>query len=173
MLLEELLEQEKREQEREGGEWAGGAAAGALGGAGPPAPPPAPPPSVPLFGAAPPPAPPPPPERAASEADHHARLLYEQWLKQYNTFAADQLRYYEQEVQKLRKIRKVSARRASVFVRFVVACCVLHYAVNFLFQVSVQGWASVLTECLCILTGFKLLFSLYLSLHSTRSDFSR
>ncbi|XP_047528678.1 histone-lysine N-methyltransferase 2C-like [Vanessa atalanta] len=108
LLLEELLEQEKREQEREGGEWGSSAGVGgmAVGGAGPPAPPPAPPPSVPLFSAAPPPAPPLPPERAASEADHHARLLYEQWLKQYNTFAADQLRYYEQEVQKLRKIRK-------------------------------------------------------------------
>ncbi|XP_039749475.1 histone-lysine N-methyltransferase 2C-like isoform X1 [Pararge aegeria] len=98
LLLEELLEQEKREQEREGGEWSAGP---------PPAPAPAPPPpAVPLFAAPAPPQPPPPPERAASEADHHARLAYEQWLTAYNTFASDQLRYYEQEVQKLRKIRK-------------------------------------------------------------------
>lgn len=106
MLLEELLEQEKREQEREGGDW---------GAAGPGPAPPAPPaaaaaPTVPLFAGSAPPAPPAPPDRALSDADHHARLVYEQWLKQYNTFAADQLRYYEQEVQKLRKIRKVSVQ---------------------------------------------------------------
>nr|XP_034830079.1 uncharacterized protein LOC117987231 [Maniola hyperantus] len=96
LLLEELLEQEKREQEREGGEWSAGPVA---------APAPAPP-AVPLFAASAPPAPPPPPERAASEADQRARVVYEQWLAAYNAFAADQLRYYEQEVQKLRKIRK-------------------------------------------------------------------
>ncbi|KAI5633886.1 PHD-like zinc-binding domain-containing protein [Phthorimaea operculella] len=102
LLLEELLEQEKREQEREGGEWAGPSAAP------PPAlPAPAPAaPSIPLYAGVAPPAPPPPPERAVSEADHHARLVYEQWLKQYNAYATDQLRYYEGEVQKLRKIRK-------------------------------------------------------------------
>ncbi|XP_045521362.1 histone-lysine N-methyltransferase 2C-like isoform X11 [Pieris brassicae] len=99
LLLEELLEQEKREQEREGGEWG----ASALGAAATQAPPPAP---APLYSGVPPPAPPPPPERPVSEADHHARLLYEQWLKNYNAYAADQLRYYEAEVQKLRKIRK-------------------------------------------------------------------
>ncbi|CAK1598526.1 unnamed protein product [Parnassius mnemosyne] len=121
LLLEELLEQEKREQEREGGEWTGGGAVGVAsavgpgaggaggasgaagaGGAGPASAPPA----VALFSAAPPPAPPAPPERALTEADQHARLLYEQWLDQYNTFAVDQLRYYETEVQKLRKTRK-------------------------------------------------------------------
>ncbi|XP_041970566.1 histone-lysine N-methyltransferase 2D-like isoform X2 [Aricia agestis] len=95
LLLEELLEQEKREQERDGGEWGG-----AGGGAPPPPAHPAPP-AVPLYAGAPPPAPPPP-----ADGDQHARLVYEQWLKQYNAFASDQLRYYEQEVQKLRKIRK-------------------------------------------------------------------
>ncbi|XP_075971400.1 uncharacterized protein LOC142973507 isoform X2 [Anticarsia gemmatalis] len=104
LLLEELLEQEKREQERDGGEWAGAGCAAA------PAPPPAPaplaPPAVPLYAGVAPPAPPAPPERPASEPEHHARLLYEQWLKQFNAFAADQQRYYEMEVQKLRKIRK-------------------------------------------------------------------
>lgn len=99
MLLEELLEQEKREQEREGGEWGG-----PMGGGTAPQPHAhAAPPAVPLYAGAPPPAPPPP-----ADGDAHSRLLYEQWLKQYNAFAADQLRYYEQEVQKLRKIRKVS-----------------------------------------------------------------
>lgn len=101
MLLEELLEQEKREQEREGGEW---------GAASVPAPPAAPPaPAIPLYSGVPPPAPPAPPDRPLTDQDHHARLLYEQWLKQYNAFATDQLRYYEAEVQKLRKIRKVSS----------------------------------------------------------------
>lgn len=111
MLLEELLEQEKREQERDGSEW-GGAGAGP----GPaPAPPPAPaaPPAVPLYAGVAPPAPPAPPDRPTGEAEHHARLLYEQWLKQYNAFAADQQRYYEVEVQKLRKIRKVSSSALS------------------------------------------------------------
>lgn len=112
------MEQEKREQERETGEWGAGGAvaagpslppAGALG----PGPGPAPAPSIPLYAGVAPAAPPPPPERAVSEADHHARLLYEQWLKQYNAFATDQLRYYEGEVQKLRKIRKVSSSALS------------------------------------------------------------
>ncbi|XP_063824510.1 histone-lysine N-methyltransferase 2C-like [Ostrinia nubilalis] len=98
LLLEELLEQEKREQEREGGEW------------GAPAPPPAPAappaPTLPLYAAPPPAAPPPPPDRPLSDADHHARLLYEQWLKRFAAYAADQQTYYEVEVQKLRKMRK-------------------------------------------------------------------
>ncbi|XP_072939829.1 uncharacterized protein [Epargyreus clarus] len=114
LLLEELLEQEKREQEREGGEWVSGAGAAGAGGGGAGAGGPAPglaaaappPPAVPLFAGAPPAQPPAPPDRPLTEADHHARLLYEQWLQQYNAFAADQLRYYEAEVQKLRKIRK-------------------------------------------------------------------
>lgn len=117
LLLAELLEQEKREQEREGGEWAevgggvgvgvGATVSGGGAGAGAVAPPPAPP-AVALFSGAPPPQPPAPPDRPITEADHHARLLYEQWLKQYAAFAADQQRYYQDEVQKLRKIRKVS-----------------------------------------------------------------
>ncbi|VVD00696.1 unnamed protein product [Leptidea sinapis] len=96
LLLEELLEQEKREQERDG-EWggAGGAPAASLAAGASAAP------AVPLYGGVAPPAPPVPPD-----GDSHARLVYEQWLKQYNAFAADQLRYYEAEVQKLRKIRK-------------------------------------------------------------------
>lgn len=93
MLLEELLEQEKREQERDGGvaEWSVAPAAA--------------PPAVPLYGGVPPPAPP-PPDRA--DPDPRPRHLYEAWLKQNSAFTTDQLRYYEAEVQKLRKIRKVS-----------------------------------------------------------------
>lgn len=110
MLLEELLEQEKREQERDG-EWVGGVASGPLVAPPPVAPAPLAPPAVPLYGGVAPVAPPAPPDRG--EADPHARLLYEQWLKQYNAFAADQQRYYEVEVQKLRKIRKVSSSALS------------------------------------------------------------
>ncbi|CAB3239125.1 unnamed protein product [Arctia plantaginis] len=103
LLLEELLEQEKREQERDG-EWVGGVGSGSVVAPPPVAPAPLAPPAVPLYGGVAPVAPPAPPERG--EAEPHVRLLYEQWLKQYNAFAADQQRYYEVEVQKLRKIRK-------------------------------------------------------------------
>lgn len=112
LLLEELLEQEKREQEREGGEWGGVGSGG--GAAVPPQPVAAPPvPAIPLYSGVAPPAPPAPSDRPLTDADHHARLVYEQWLKQYNAFATDQLRYYEGEVQKLRKIRKVSSSALS------------------------------------------------------------
>lgn len=96
LLLEELLEQEKREQERDTGEWSAPAAAA------PPAP------GVPLYGGVAPAPPPPPPERVLSDADRRAHLLYHNWLQQNSAFVTDQLRYYEAEVQKLRKIRKVS-----------------------------------------------------------------
>ncbi|GBP54290.1 Putative 115 kDa protein in type-1 retrotransposable element R1DM [Eumeta japonica] len=112
LLLEELLEQEKREQERDGGaEWVGGVGVSAAVGVavsatvGANVPTPAPP-AVPLYTGVPPTAPPPPPDRIVTDADRHAQLLYEQWLQQYNAFATDQLRYYDAEVQKLRKIRK-------------------------------------------------------------------
>lgn len=53
------------------------------------------------------PAPPLPPENIVTEQDKQAQILYEQWLKQQNNILTQQLRYYETEVQKLRKIRKV------------------------------------------------------------------
>lgn len=110
MLLEELLEQEKREQERDTGEWAPGAsiASGVGGAASGVVPAPVVPAPVPLFAGTAPPAPPPPPDRVLTDADRHAHRLYEQWLQQHNVFVTDQLRHYEAEVQKLRKIRKVS-----------------------------------------------------------------
>lgn len=124
MLLEELLEQEKREQEREGGEWG---CSPTLQGA-VPAPVAPPPPAIPLYSGAPPPQPPPPPDRLVSEADHHARLLYEQWLKKFHAFATDQQRYYEAEVQKLRKIRKVS--RSALSCRELVAFKTYAYRID-------------------------------------------
>lgn len=53
------------------------------------------------------PAPPLPPERTVTEDDRRARAVYEQWLLQQNNILTQQLKYYETEVQKLRKIRKV------------------------------------------------------------------
>lgn len=53
------------------------------------------------------PAPPLPPENILTEQDKQAQILYEQWLKQQSAVLTQQLRYYETEVQKLRKIRKV------------------------------------------------------------------
>ncbi|CAG9863833.1 unnamed protein product [Phyllotreta striolata] len=52
------------------------------------------------------PAPPLPPETIATEQDKQAQLLYEQWLNHQNNALVQQLRYYETEVQKLRKGKK-------------------------------------------------------------------
>lgn len=53
------------------------------------------------------PAPPIPPENIATEQDKQAQLLYEQWLTHQNNVLSQQLQFYETEVQKLRKSRKV------------------------------------------------------------------
>lgn len=52
------------------------------------------------------PAPPLPPEHIVSEQDKQTQLVYEQWLKHQNVVLGQQLKFYETEVQKLRKIRK-------------------------------------------------------------------
>ncbi|CAH1176242.1 unnamed protein product [Phaedon cochleariae] len=52
------------------------------------------------------PAPPLPPENIINEQDKQAQMLYEQWLNHQNNVLGQQLRYYETEVQKLRKGRK-------------------------------------------------------------------
>lgn len=54
------------------------------------------------------PAPPIPPENIVTDQDKQAQILYEQWLNHQNNVLSQQLRYYETEVQKLRKSRKVS-----------------------------------------------------------------
>lgn len=54
------------------------------------------------------PAPPLPPELIVSEQDKQTQLVYEQWLNHQNNVLTQQLKYYEIEVQKLRKIRKVN-----------------------------------------------------------------
>lgn len=43
-----------------------------------------------------------------NEQDRQMQLQYEQWLSHQQQILTQQLKYYETEVQKLRKIRKVS-----------------------------------------------------------------
>lgn len=54
------------------------------------------------------PAPPLPPEDILTEQDKQTQMMYEQWLNHQNSILSQQLRFYETEVQKLRKNRKVS-----------------------------------------------------------------
>lgn len=62
------------------------------------------------------PAPPTPPETIANEQDRQAQVQYEQWLNHQHQVLTQQLKYYETEVQKLRKIRKVRIEYFSVAV---------------------------------------------------------
>ncbi|XP_014291793.1 histone-lysine N-methyltransferase 2C isoform X5 [Halyomorpha halys] len=52
------------------------------------------------------PPPPPPPENIVTEADRQAQVQYETWLRTTGSAVSQQIRYFETEVQKLRKIRK-------------------------------------------------------------------
>lgn len=52
------------------------------------------------------PAPPQPPDNIVTEQDHQLQINYEQWLKNQDTTFSDQLKYYQNEVVKLRKARK-------------------------------------------------------------------
>lgn len=63
---------------------------------------------VPLFSAPHLPAPPLPPENIMTEQDRQTQLHYEGWLNHQNQIVSSQLKYYETEVSKLRKIRKVN-----------------------------------------------------------------
>lgn len=65
-------------------------------------------PRIPTFTANLLPAPPLPPEHVVTEQDKQAQLVYEQWLKHQSGALNQQLKFYETEVQKLRKMRKVS-----------------------------------------------------------------
>lgn len=52
-------------------------------------------------------APPPlPPDIIANDLDRQIQMAYEQWLETQNTVLANQLKYYDSEIQKLRKTRK-------------------------------------------------------------------
>ncbi|XP_043479344.1 histone-lysine N-methyltransferase 2C-like isoform X5 [Leptopilina heterotoma] len=52
------------------------------------------------------PAPPAPPENIITEQDRQVQLQYEQWLNHQNQILGQQLKFYETEVQKLRKLKK-------------------------------------------------------------------
>lgn len=64
-------------------------------------------PRIPTFNTNLLPAPPLPPEHIVTEQDKQTQLVYEQWLKHQNIVLGQQLKFYETEVQKLRKMRKV------------------------------------------------------------------
>lgn len=55
--------------------------------------------------------PPLPPDVIATEQDRQMHIQYESWLNNQNQIITQQLRYYETEVQKLRKIRKVLIKK--------------------------------------------------------------
>ncbi|XP_075232135.1 uncharacterized protein LOC142330615 [Lycorma delicatula] len=61
---------------------------------------------VPLFNAPVLPSPPLPPDVIITEQDRQVQIQYETWLNNQNQIVTSQLKYYETEVQKLRKIRK-------------------------------------------------------------------
>ena len=52
-------------------------------------------------------APPVPPENIITEQDRHVQMQYEQWLNLQQQILTQQLKYYETEVGKLRKLKKV------------------------------------------------------------------
>ncbi|KFB47865.1 AGAP011192-PA-like protein [Anopheles sinensis] len=62
--------------------------------------------SIPLFQANLQPQPPQPPETIATEQDRVLQINYENWLNQQNTVLSNQLKYYETEIVKLRKVKK-------------------------------------------------------------------
>lgn len=64
-------------------------------------------PQIPTFNANLRPAPRLPPEHIVTEEDKQTQLVYEQWLKHQNVALNQQLKFYDGEVQTLRKIRKV------------------------------------------------------------------
>lgn len=63
---------------------------------------------VPTFNLTPLPAPPAPPDNIVTEQDRHLQLQYDQWLNNQEARLQAQLKFYEAEVGKLRKVRKVS-----------------------------------------------------------------
>lgn len=78
-------------------------------------------PRIPTFSTNLLPAPPLPPEHIVTEQDKQTQMVYEQWLKHQNIVLGQQLKFYETEVQKLRKMRKVCALTLCLFcVYFVV-----------------------------------------------------
>lgn len=76
---------------------------------------PPPPPRIPTFNIPATPPPPLPPDVIVSEQDRQIAITYESWLNHQNQLLQQQLKYYETEVQKLRKIRKVSMTKSTKY----------------------------------------------------------
>jgi len=57
------------------------------------------------------PAPPTPPEHPTTDAERQMQLQYEQWLYHQQHVLSMQLKYFEAEVHKLRKVKKVMNRK--------------------------------------------------------------
>ncbi|XP_024080404.1 histone-lysine N-methyltransferase 2D-like isoform X6 [Cimex lectularius] len=119
LLLEDLLEEEKREQEQQSvtpGSGSGASllsdadfemlTADVLGTNSRVSSPPHCNQNVQLLNIPVQPAPPAPPECIVTEQDRQTQMQYEQWLQTNNIVLTQQLKYYESEVQKLRKVRK-------------------------------------------------------------------
>lgn len=53
------------------------------------------------------PAPPAPPENVLTEQDRQIQIQYEHWLNHQHQILSQQWKYYETEIQKLRKMKKV------------------------------------------------------------------
>lgn len=62
--------------------------------------------SVPVFVANLQPPPPLPPDIIVTEQERQMQINYEQWLSTQDSILTDQMKYYQLEVQKLRKTRK-------------------------------------------------------------------
>ncbi|XP_052870721.1 uncharacterized protein LOC128276290 [Anopheles cruzii] len=62
--------------------------------------------SIPLFQANLQPQPTQPPEKIVTDQDRLVQINYENWLQQQNTVLSNQLKYYETEILKLRKVKK-------------------------------------------------------------------
>jgi len=101
------------------------------------------------------PAPQLPPENIITEQDKQTQIVYENWLNHQNNVLTQQLKYYETEVQKLRKSRKVSCvlrkSRKSVFVCTLLAwfifCFVWLSTVRNLCLLFVGNFKEFIKEC--------------------------
>lgn len=65
------------------------------------------------------PAPPTPPENIVTEQDRQIQLQYEHWLNSQRQILTQQLNYYETEVQKRRKSKKVCKNKSILLALFI------------------------------------------------------
>lgn len=103
------------------------------------------------------PAPQLPPENIITEQDKQTQIVYENWLNHQNNVLTQQLKYYETEVQKLRKSRKVSCvlrkSKKSVFLctcrllAWFICCFVWLSTVRNLCLLFVSNFKEFIKEC--------------------------